>query len=191
MVESNNSAYTISMPTLTALALKILIKKSQNILEYGSGGSTLYAISNNKNVVTVETDKQYLQDLLDFCNSNLVTGLYINVGKTKSWGYAVKVAKNFSGIKKYALPPWDLKKDYDLVIIDGRFRVLSFMLSWNNAKPGTTIFWDDFNNRPEYHEILDYLPPGKSFGRASVWEKPENAPIFPDKVIENYNKDQR
>lgn len=189
-VKNVNSVYEIAMPEFESSTIKSLIKCSKNILEYGSGGSTIYAVANNKNIVTTETDKQYLDDLLDFCNSELVTGLYCNVGKTEGWGYATSLAQNFSGIKKYAMPPWEIKTDYDLVIIDGRFRVLSFMLSWNNALPGTTIFWDDFESREYYKEVLDYLPKRTVIGRASIWKKGGEF-CFSDTIIKKYNKDQR
>lgn len=93
------------MPPLETEALKKLIGSANSILEYGSGGSTALAASLNKKIVTVETDRKYLDELLDFCDSPNITGIHVNVGPTKHWGYAVNIEKNFSGINKYAIPP--------------------------------------------------------------------------------------
>ena len=183
--------YEVSMPDLEKKTLKSLINSSTHILEYGSGGSTVYASHLKKTVTTVETDKRFLDDLLLFLNDNSIASFYVNVGSTIEWGHPKKLPKKFSGIDKYATPPWTYKNNYDLVIVDGRFRVLSFMISWNNAKPGTVFFWDDFADRSYYQEVLGIINAPMLFGRAAVWKKRSQDSKFDLAIIQKYDQDAR
>lgn len=58
------------------------------------------------------------------------------------------------------------------------------------ALPGTIFFWDDFENRDCYKEVLDYLPKRIVIGRASIWKKTGTF-SFKDRVLKKYDKDQR
>jgi len=183
--------YEISMPRFESLALKDLISTANNILEYGAGGSTVYAYKNNKTVTTVETDKDYLDNLLEYCdNAELIKPIYVDVGNTTDWGYSLQLPKGFNTIRQYIRIPWDTDT-FDLVIVDGRFRAATFMYSWNRAEPGTTFFWDDFSNRPYYHEILQHLVPEAYVGRAAIFVKENNWFEFGDETIHKYVSDQR
>ena len=178
------------MPEAEAKKLKELINYSDNILEDGAGGSTAYAVSQGKKITTIETDKDYLNNLLDYLNhSDLVDPIYVNVGVTKGWGYAEAIPDDFNTVRQYAKPAW--KKDsYDLVIIDGRFRAVAFMISWNNAELGTKFFWDDFTGREHYHKILKYVFPDRKVGRAVIFTKTDDIK-FDDKFIHKFVSDQR
>lgn len=183
--------YAISMPRFETLAIKDLIKTAENILEYGAGGTTYYAYLNNKSITTVETDEYFLTDLLKSCNySDNITPIYVDIGPTVDWGYSLELPQGFNTIRQYVRPAWD-RGDYDLVIIDGRFRVATFMHSWNRAKVGTTFFWDDFANRKHYQEIKKYIKPYAYVGRAGVFMKENNELEFSDEVIHEFVSDQR
>jgi len=183
--------YEISMPRFEAIVIKDLISTATNILEYGSGGTTYYAYQNNKTVTTVETDKNYLNNLLDTCNhSDLIKPIHVDVGETTDWGYSLGLPEGFNTIRQYIRVPWDID-DFNLVIVDGRFRAATFMYSWNMAKPGTTFFWDDFVNRNHYKEVLQHINPDAYVGRAAIFVKEDNYFKFSDEMIHKYVSDQR
>lgn len=183
--------YEISMPRFESLVLKDLISNSNNILEYGAGGSTVYAYQNNKTVTTVETDKDYLNNLLEYCNhSELINPFYVDTGSTVEWGYSLELPEGFNTIRQYVSPGWE-SGSFDLVIIDGRFRAATFMYIWNNADIGTTFFWDDFLNRKHYHEILEQIEPYAYIGRAAIFVKENNWFKFGYDTIHKYVSDQR
>lgn len=62
---------------------------------------------------------------------------------------------------KHYICPWDelLRKgdSPNLFLIDGRFRVCSFLTSLMMSKRGTVILFHDYYNRPDYHIIEQYL----------------------------------
>jgi hypothetical protein len=128
-------------------------------LEYGSGGSTVFACNRMKipTIISIESDKNFVNLINSLCDRDATQGvaiLHADIGEVLDWG----VPKDKAGISeywRYMSMPWDVAKinklDPDLIFIDGRFRVASFLYSILNAKKGTIILFDDYIDRPEYH----------------------------------------
>ena len=74
--------------------IKNLLKKTNFFLEYGSGGSTLYASKFCKKIISIETDYNFFKILkgMKIKNTELI---YINVGKTKGYGVPKKVKLSY------------------------------------------------------------------------------------------------
>ena len=49
------------------------------------------------------------------------------------------------------------KKQIDLILIDGRFRVASLLNCLKFMNNDTVVLFDDFNNRQHYHIVLDFF----------------------------------
>ena len=64
----------------------------------------------------------------------------------------------------------------DLVLIDGRFRVASFLVSALLAQEGCTILFDDYFDRPNYHVVEKYLKPVRKAGRMAEFSVPAAKP---------------
>lgn len=132
--------------------------KSTNYLEYGSGGSTLLACSTLgiHKIHSVESDSGFINSLSE---NNLIAEsiqkkrlkfFYANVGKTGKWG--MPVDKKYMHLwPLYPLKPFnaDSKTNYDLVFIDGRFRV-ACALAIALENPGCTVLIHDYFKRPQY-----------------------------------------
>jgi hypothetical protein len=77
---------------------------------------------------------------------------------------------------KYTNGIWDQLKERkfepDLIFIDGRFRVATFLMSLINA-PGAKIIFDDYMDRPEYQIVETILPLSYSVGRLGIFEIPK------------------
>ena len=142
------------------------IKKSEVFLEYGSGGSTLFANKLGKEIYSVESDYYFykkINNLLKRKNNNTQI-LFSNIGITGSYGIPIfKHPYKFrlQRWKNYVQKPWlNLKNNKlpDLVFIDGRFRVACFLYSIIKLKshPKSKIIIDDFVSRPEYHVVKQY-----------------------------------
>ena len=58
----------------------------------------------------------------------------------------------------------------DLVLIDGRFRVASFLTSLRECKVGTKIIFDDYEFRAHYHIVEDFIKPDRIFGPQAIFE---------------------
>lgn len=185
----------IAMPKAETQALKNIIDNAGIILEYGSGGSTIYGgKSRAKTIISTENDKEFLDKVIaEYDNSGpRLIPVHVYVGETKMWGYPIN--KDFQHKwPEYPVTPWYVAKknnlDPDTIIIDGRFRVACFLYSIGHAKSGTTIFWDDYINRDSYHVIENICKPQKTFGRAAVFVKDHEE--FDQQMFDKYCQDMR
>ncbi|AMG31941.1 hypothetical protein AL542_17415 [Grimontia hollisae] len=146
--------------------LQDLYKSKKNILEYGAGGSTLLAAKHNCNVVTTETDHKWLIELLGAAKEQDLPGniipIWADVGATKIWGYPI----DESNIKKwpeYSKKSWKFcsENSYipDIIMIDGRFRVATFISSCINVTKETILIFDDYTDRKYYHHVENFFKP--------------------------------
>ena len=152
---------------MTESEIKLLeksLKNCANYLEFGSGESTKLAVKflNIKRIDSIESDKNFIEKNL-LIDANIVQALdsnrlrihFIDIGPTKKWGQPVDASMKHLW-PNYSTSIFNKNKDYDLVLIDGRFRiscVLNTILNINNIK----ILIHDFWNRPRYHIVLQFL----------------------------------
>ncbi len=133
-------------------------------LEYGSGLSTKIAnqIPAIHNIVSVETDTDFWNreiasdmDVKQSIADERIIPQLIDIGKTGSWGYPLNEEKK-QNWPLYANEPYRLGIQYDLVLIDGRFRIACTLQACLNADPSVKILIHDYFSRPHYH-ILEYF----------------------------------
>jgi hypothetical protein len=168
---------SISMPvvTLPDAEKKFLADRyaeAETILEYGSGGSTVLASRmNNKKVFSVESDLNWAKSLRSAlsirfpeCKSTHVH--HVDIGATKAWGYPVDDSQ-WKNYHNYALDIWDQSffEHPDLILIDGRFRLGCFAAALLKVKKPTTVLFDDYFDRPEYHAAEKYCAVSEKAGR--------------------------
>jgi hypothetical protein len=81
----------------------------------------------------------------------------------------------------YMVKPWHIAKANDLVpdtiLIDGRFRVASFLFSLVSAQSGATILFDDYVNRPYYHVVEQFCELQDKVGRMGAFSVQKNFPV--------------
>ncbi len=140
----------------------LILTKCKKYLEFGVGGSTLlaYTTENIKKIISVDSDINWINEIKKFKNiknddNQKLIFEYIDIGEVTNFGYPkIKTEKifNYSNkvFKKY-------KNDYDLVFIDGRFRVACTLQVILNCKKDIKILIHDFNGRPFYHILYKYL----------------------------------
>jgi hypothetical protein len=154
--------------------------QSASILEYGSGGSTVFATQLGKPVISVESDKDWAASLATELSKieqrNPVTEVFwVNVGPTKEWGYPA-LPKFFRNFCQYPLKVWNERTEFspETVLIDGRMRMACFLTALVMTKKDITILFDGYTNRKKYHQIEKILKPTKTIGRLAVFEaKPD------------------
>ena len=165
-----------SMDPSGMLRFQECILNAKCFLEFGCGGSTALAIrSGIKEIISVDSSKEWLQAVRSLSKGRTV-GFYpvlANIGPTKSWGYPLN-AKKYSEWHKYAVSTWSIIQSNnlrpDLILIDGRFRVFTFLYSLLYAETGTTILFDDYGGRPAYHVVEKFLPRVNLFGRMAEFK---------------------
>lgn len=102
-------------------------------LEFGSGGSTFAAARHAQVVVTVESDKRFL-DAVSEKVRNVSIGefhpLHADLGWTRAWGYPTfknPTKKRVARWTRYPERPWVMLEQRglvpDIIVVDGRLRV--------------------------------------------------------------------
>lgn len=162
------------------------------ILEYGSGGSSVLALKANvKNqLYSCETDSLWLARLSSFLTEEGLSArfhpLHCDVGPTKEWGYPDFDQADFTHDRgtqflMAAWKPWIMFKDQKInpkfVLIDGRWRVPSFLAAVINCQAPIKILFDDYLERKQYHVVESIQVPSRMIGRAALFEiEPKNNP---------------
>ena len=143
-------------------------KNARLIVEYGTGGSTLVGAHLGKRLISVESDRDWLDALMaqaeKACISNQITPLLANIGKTENWGYP-EDETCWRNWHTYPVTPWQYCRKHalnpDLVLIDGRFRVACFLACCVYTEKPIKILFDDFVDRAHYHVIKEFIQPEK------------------------------
>jgi hypothetical protein len=138
-----------------------LASDASNILEFGAGGSTLLAFQNGVQTVTsVESDKLWLDRLrthpamATYVQSGAWQPVHADIGEVGSWGKPVDKS-HIEDWPNYHRAVWDrFPRAYDLVLVDGRFRIACAMQAAIRA-PQSTLVFHDFYLRPFYEPVLD------------------------------------
>jgi len=145
--------------------------RAKVILEYGSGGSTVLASEMpGKTIFSVESDKswaQMMQSWFDYAQPvSMPFVQHVNVGKTGKWGTPID-GTAFRRYHHYPLSIWDEPtfNHPDVILIDGRFRVACALTAMMKATRKTTLLFDDYENRPKYHVVEDFLQKEETVGR--------------------------
>ena len=82
--------------------------------------------------------------------------------------------------RDYALTPWKFPITPDLVLIDGRYRVLCLLTSFLKNKNNNCVYlFDDFFIRPYYEVVTEF---------SKILKKVENLCVF--KMKKNINEDE-
>ena len=177
--------FELTLPNKVAAVLKTIYSKGVVVLEYGSGGSTFLALTaSEKNIVySCETDAKWLSKLsteVAFYNLNdRFFPVFQDIGETKEWGYPCFEKQSYDesrGIAIFQSPilPWRTMKKHetspDIIFIDGRFRVASFLAACLNASKPCTIIFDDYRDRSHYHVVENILKPSKLVDRTAFFD---------------------
>ena len=129
---------------------------AKGYFEWGSGGSTLAAEKavNLQNVASVESDFRWSESISNHCPRTNV--IWVDIGPTKDFGWPKEDSLKIS-YPRYS-DVWNMaEQSYDLVMIDGRFRVACCLAVLLNSKDVKTILFDDFKHRIQYHCILPHV----------------------------------
>jgi hypothetical protein len=146
------------------------------LLEYGSGGSTSYAanIKKIKKIISIDTSEEWIHKV---CNSisDGNTEIFIDhcdLGPVGDWGVPIDRERS-ADFWRYMVRPWQIAKENNLVpdaiLIDGRFRVASFLYSLISARVGTVIMFDDYLDREHYFIVEKYCKLHERHGRMGVF----------------------
>ena len=139
------------------------IPKAGRVLEFGAGGSTQHFFARGAaHVTSVESDARWISDIareegmLERIEAKQWLPIHGDIGPTKEWGKPVVSTPQHSWLQ-YHQQCWGMLPDaaFDLILIDGRFRVACLCQSLLHCPREDVIFViHDFWNRPKYHVAL-------------------------------------
>lgn len=186
------------MPWITFSAIDFLNKqlsKTDNVFEYGTGGSTIFFSQRVNTVVSVEHDPEWFQVVLtklgkinqNNVNATCIQGEVLTVdNQPDNRDYQScysEITKTFfhdyvNSINKYP------DNYFDLVVIDGRARPSCIKQAQSKVKPGKYLLLDN-SERNHYQLAINHLlkawtritfegptPYLKWFTQTSIWRKP-------------------
>ena len=173
--------------------LKSLLSGATHILEYGCGGSTVLAASTKDlRVFSVESDPAWLRKVEAHSAIKIASAMgrvslnYVNIGPTKKWGKPLNEDCRHNW-PLYSSLPWLKQSDYDLIFVDGRFRVACILHSVLRAGRDALIVVHDFWNRPDYHVVLPFLDWRQSCRTLGVFQRRREVDkACVDSLIEKY-----
>ncbi|GGX92638.1 hypothetical protein GCM10007160_20170 [Litchfieldella qijiaojingensis] len=170
---------TIELPSAPFMSdnERALFRKQLEIanhyFEFGSGGSTVWAVEQGLTVHGVESDEKWVNALKVKLGDNCQVRA-VDIGPTREWGYPVSTASR-DKFPTYSRAIHEHDTAFDLILVDGRFRVactlsaIEHILTRNQDSGKTRIFIHDFWNRPQYHAVLEFLEPLESSETAGVF----------------------
>ena len=152
---------------MTAAEIELMtkyLKKSRYYLEFGCGGSTLLALAQSPGrIVSVESDAAWIAKLKEqdaiqkAVASNRLAFYHADIGPVREFG-APKDESRIKQWKNYYMSPWLFRDfDYDLVLIDGRFRVMCALAAVMCAEHATIVAIHDYGNRRGYFDVEPYF----------------------------------
>lgn len=152
-------------------------------MEYGSGGSTVLAARTGAHVISVESDPHYLQSVSKKVAATAPDThpdlIHADIGLTREWGRPVltrPTARRVAAWTRYLEAPWArpelADRRPDVILVDGRFRVAAALtcLKHLEADGGSEILFDDYVDRPHYHEVEHFMPVVRTVGRMAIFK---------------------
>lgn len=183
-----------STPTFDPEGLKHFdecMKRTRCYLEYGCGGSTLYAANAKvQTIISVDTDQAWVNAVkaaLTSTQTQLIIE-YCDVGEVAEWG-TPKNRNKAENFWRYIVLPWQNCRNTqlhpDMVLIDGRFRVAAFLYSLLSARVGTPILFDDYFDRPHYHIVESFSDVQERHGRMAAFSagKQFSVPLICETIL--------
>lgn len=163
--------------------------------EFGSGNSTFYANKLKKNFISIETDPGFYNFIKTKINyrglilyslfpcGDFSTPLFFNIRKYLNKNYFLNYAKTILLYSSVSNAP-------DLILIDGRFRVLCALVihKYMNLPLNCTLLIDDYFGRSYYSILSDFYEIKQHGCLAELIKKKK---IVPDYLINQYACDFR
>lgn len=153
--------YTWRMTDEEQAMFKKYLRGARHYLEFGAGGSTVCALKHSDaDITSVESSKGFIRHLKR--NPAMAFGgvrfRWSDIGATGDWGRPKDESKKDLW-PNYSADVFREQGGFDVVLVDGRFRVACGLQTVLNTDDDTIIMIHDFYNRPEYHILLKYLEP--------------------------------
>ena len=150
------------------------VTNSKHYLEYGMGGSTIRASEICKGkITTIETNPKFYNKIKHLIDDKV--NVYCMDWDCKRLGYPKQELGELD-IRNYVYKPFNTNIKYDVVLVDGRFRMACLMVVFNNSESKIIMLDDSY--RKAYKPFLEIYPPTKRLGNMAIWENNSKISIW-------------
>jgi hypothetical protein len=133
-------------------------------LEYGCGGSTLLACqSTARMIVSIDSDARWIAKLHEnehvskAAEQGRLVLHHVDIGEVGEWSRPKDETKIRQWPHYYLWPYLALEIQFDLVLIDGRFRVECALAAAAFGSPGTIVAIHDYKRRAGYYGVEKFF----------------------------------
>lgn len=140
------------------------LAKATHYMEFGSGGSTLMAVRSPATVIlSVESDPAWLAkirqhpEIADAVARQRLFLTHADIGPVGEWGRPADETMKPRWPHYYADPFFATDILFDLILIDGRFRVGSALAAAACAAETATVVIHDYELRPQYYLVEKFF----------------------------------
>ena len=180
------------------IKIKIKLEKIlENKKEVFLGGRNLTEMFRERHTKsydnTVEEIKQ-LENFIEKINDDIKFNIdiqYIDINASpNSWGVPSDESKK-ENWEKYPKSILKYNEIFDLILVDGRFRVASALCSLYKMDENSILLFDDYVSRKQYHVLQDFFYSVKTINNNMKVFKKRNDVNFEnvEKMIEEYKHD--
>ncbi len=146
----------IRMTSKEADLFMAFLAPARSYFEFGMGGSTVAAAKTVPGPLhAVESDEAWIAKVAETIGDSTAERkfIYVDIGPTKKWGFPTSEEHrdrfpSYSG----AIAESGID-DFELCLVDGRFRVACFLQALRHLRPGCVIGIHDYRSRPKYHVV--------------------------------------
>lgn len=148
------------------------VNKNIDMLEYGSGGSTVFLQDKVKSITSIEHDSSWFNETKKHLSDNV--SYYLLAPDNLNWEqqYDNHNRKNskgddgsFEDFAQYVTFPVSLKKKFDLIFVDGRARLSCAFVARSLLKDGGKLLIHDFGADTSH----PYLPYRTYYDNVYLW----------------------
>ena len=139
------------------------LNKDKNLLEYGSGGSTVYFSKKVKKLIAVEHDPYWVQKVSENLKNeeiNNVSLIYAKPNQPFELGETPKTQRQIEFYDYIRAPDFITKNipefSYDVVFIDGRARIECAKYIFPFLHKDSVVILHDYKGRQRYRAILEW-----------------------------------
>lgn len=151
------------------------VRNASAYVEYGCGGSTIFALRHSgASVVSVDTSFEWVERVRQLAgpHASRLDAAAVDVGPIGEWGTPTGYTHRANFWTYIDMPLVKCQRP-DVVLVDGRFRVASFLHALLLTPASTTILFDDYSIRPEYHVVEEICRPAEKTTRMARFVTPD------------------
>lgn len=179
----NNFLNDFNSPEIGAEVLDRIPKRSK-VFEWGSGVSTLYLTLNRDcNLISIDSSRNWTRLInsklqsINLTDSKVVN--YINIGPTIHYGIPLKILRPI--FKKTFSRYWSAARhfrnfDPNIVIVDGRFRLICSLEALQVFKSPFMFIIDDYIERASFRILEEFLGSPIIVNRAAIFNIHDEIP---------------